>query len=233
MSEKFGCIDWKAYIPTPVYEEHPEYHEFYMKAWELVYEHIKNTPGMPQTPYMDEAFCATQVWIWDSCFMSLFCKYARDVFPGVETLNNFYEVLYGGKELPEIIPPENEPNWTGATPGVPYNIRVHLADNPPLFAWAEYENALMKGDIEYIKELLYMKQYLQKHYEWMENLHENQTLDGVLITTRLLAEKDGKADVPAWTTPREDAWGNVQPKPVQTTRICCGWMPYVSNHFLH
>ena len=87
----FGASNWRDYIPMPICEEHPEYNEFYMKAWELAYDHIKELPGMPQTPYMDEAFCATQFWIWDTCFMSLFCKYAREVFPGDETFNNFYE----------------------------------------------------------------------------------------------------------------------------------------------
>ncbi len=183
--------DWKQFIPVPVCEEHPEYYEFYLKAWELAYAHIKHIPGMPQTPYMDEAFCDTQVWIWDSCFMSFFCKYARDIFPGVETLNNFYEVLHNGKSLPQVIPSQNEPSWTGAKPGVPYNIKVHLADNPPLFAWAEYENALMKGDTDYLKELLYEKQFLQKHYEWIENLHEYIKPEGVLIRTWLLAEENG------------------------------------------
>ena len=62
----------------------------YNKAWELAFMHIKDVPGMPQNPYMDEAFCDTQVWIWDTCFMTLFCKYANRVFPGVESLKNFY-----------------------------------------------------------------------------------------------------------------------------------------------
>lgn len=191
MEKRFGCADWESYIPTPVCEEHPEYYEFYKKAWELAFAHIKDIPGMPQTPYMDEAFCDTQVWIWDTCFMTLFCKYAQDVFPGVETLNNFYEALYGGKPLPEVIPPENEPFWTGATPGVPYNIKVHLADNPPLFAWAEYVNALVRGDAEYLRELLYDKGVLQKHYEWIESLRESVKLPNVLLPTCLTAEKYG------------------------------------------
>lgn len=186
-----GKSNWEEYIPIPVCEEHPEYGEFYKKAWELAFAHIKDIPGMPQNPYMDEAFCDTQVWIWDTCFMSLFCKYARDVFPGVETLNNFYEVLYNGKHLPKVIPSEAEPEWTGRIPGVPYEIKVHIADNPPLFAWAEFENALMTGDMDYIKELLYQRKFLQKHYEWMENLHESTTPDGVREPTCLIAERDG------------------------------------------
>lgn len=184
-------MNWREFIPIPICDAHPEYYELYMKAWELAYAHIKDKQGMPQTPYMDEAFCETQVWIWDSCFMALFCKFARQIFPGVETLNNFYEVLYEGKQLPETIPPENEPEWTGAVPGVPYNIKVHIADNPPLFAWAEYENALMSGDYGYVQELLYEKQYLQKHYEWIEGLHQHTNVEGVLHFTWLRAEQNG------------------------------------------
>ena len=106
---------------------------------------------MPQNPYVDEAFCDTRVWIWDTCFMSLFCKYARHIFPGVETLNNFYEVIHNGKLLPEIIPSANEPWWTYAVPGQRAEIKIHHADNPSLFAWVEYENALVSGDLEHIK----------------------------------------------------------------------------------
>ncbi len=191
MGNKFGCANWEDYIPQPICDDFPQYSEFYKKTWELAYNHIKNIPGMPQTPYMDEAFCDSQVWIWDSCFMSLFCKYAKEVFPGVETLNNFYEVLYNGKSLPEIIPTENEPKWTGAVPGKKFSIKVHLADNPPLFAWAEYENALMSGDKSYIKELLYERKVLQKHYEWFESLKSPSMLPNVSNPTCLIAEEYG------------------------------------------
>lgn len=191
MKKNFGAQNWKDYVPIPVYDENPGYLDFYYKAWELAFKHIKNIPGMPQNPYMDEAFCETQIWIWDTCFMSLFCKYAREVFPGVETFNNFYETLYNGKHLPVVMPPKDEPKWTCAVFGEPYEIKIDIADNPPLFAWAEYENALMSGDVEYIKELLYNREILQKHYEWMENLHEFIELDTVLVPTCLLAEKYG------------------------------------------
>ena len=148
MKKNFRAENWKEHIPVPVCEDFPEYEAFYNNAWELAHTHVRDIPGMPQNPYMDEAFCDTQVWIWDTCFMSLFCKFAGEVFPGVETFNNFYEVLYGGKLLPEIVPTEKEPWWTGATPGVPTNIKVHIADNPPLFAWGEYQNALIHGERE-------------------------------------------------------------------------------------
>lgn len=191
MKKNFEEKNWKAYLPQPICEEHPEYEEFYLKAWELAHEHVKHIDGMPQNPYMDEAFCETQVWIWDTCFMTLFCKFAQPVFPGVETFKNFYSVLYEGKRLPEVIPPENEPRWTGAKPGVPFHIQLHIADNPPLFAWAEYENALIHGDRDYLRALLYEKQSLQRHYEWFESRKKVEKLPDVCCECRLIAEKDG------------------------------------------
>ncbi len=191
MEKNFKEQNWKKHLPLPIWDNHPEYEKFYTKAWELARDHVRDIPGMPQNPYMDEAFCDTQVWIWDSCFMSLFCKFAQNVFPGVETFNNFYEVIYNQKLLPMIIPGENEPDWTGATPGVSTNIKVHIADNPPLFAWAEYENALIHGDVEYVKDLLYNRRILQKHYEWIEGLNEPVLLPGVQMITYLKNEGIG------------------------------------------
>ena len=191
MEKNFKAQDWKKYLPRPICTDRPEYETFYNRAWELAHDHVRDIPGMPQSPYMDEAFCDTQVWIWDTCFMTLFCKYAQEVFPGVETLNNFYEVLHLGGSLPHIIPSEKEPEWTGATPGVLNPIYVHIADNPPLFAWAEYENALYHGDKEYLKDVLYNKKMLQKHYEWFESLKERTLPRGVLIETCLIKEDCG------------------------------------------
>ena len=191
MINNFSAENWRAYIPKPIYEECPEFNDLYLKTWELCYEHIKHIDGMPQSPYMDEAFCDTQIWIWDTCFMSLFCKYCNEVFPGVESLRNFYEVLYGGKKLPQIMPTELEPRWNGAEAGVPYEIRVHIADNPPLFAFAEYQNALFKGNRDYLNDLLYNKCFLQKHYDWFESLKESYTPNGVHVNTCLIATENG------------------------------------------
>ncbi len=191
MLDNFRMVNWRDYIPSPVFDEKPEFNDLYLKAWELAFDHIKHIDGMPQNPYMDEAFCDTQIWIWDTCFMSLFCKYSADVFPGIESLKNFYEVLYSGKKLPNVIPNDNEPAWTGAKAGIPYEIKVHIADNPPLFAFAEYQNALIKGDKEYLKDLLYDKCFLQKHYNWFETLKESYTPNGVHVETCLIADENG------------------------------------------
>jgi len=158
-------------IPVPVYDASPEFLELYWKAWELAADHIVDIPGMPQTPYMDEAFCDTDIWIWDTCFMSLFCKYAQTRFPGIESFNNFYRVLYGNEQLPVIIT-RNAPEWTGEVIGQPARIRIHLLDNPPLFSWAEYLNVRMSGDLDHVRQLL-GDQYLQRHFFRLESLTEH------------------------------------------------------------
>ena len=158
-------------IPVPVYDDAPEFLDLYWKAWELAADHILDIPGMPQTPYMDEGFCDTDIWIWDTCFMSLFCRYARSRFPGVESLNNFYRVLYDNDRLPVIIT-KNAPEWTGEVIGQPAQVRIHLLDNPPLFAWAESLNARMSGDLGHVRELL-KKQYLQQHFLRLESLTDH------------------------------------------------------------
>lgn len=183
--------DWKAQVPVPVYDADPELADLYWKAWECAHDHIKQIPGMPQSPYMDEAFCHTQIWIWDTCFMSLFCKYAPGVFPGVESLQNFYDVMYGGYRFPLVTVPENEPKWTGGIPGQQKRLQIQIADNPPLFAWAEYENALFTGDLEHLRTLLLRGQHLQKHYFWLEGLKERFQAEWVNVPTCWVAHGNG------------------------------------------
>lgn len=181
--------DWKKDIPIVIDDEHPEYVELYNATWEIVTRHVKNVAGMPQTPYMDEGFCDTDIWIWDSCFMSLFCKYAPKSFPGIETLNNFYEVLYGNAVYPMVIPGD-VPEWTGAIKGKPIKLVLHIADNPPLFAWVEYSYAMMTGDVEHVKTLL-SKEYLQKHYHWLNTLMKQVQLPQVRCITHWRRHEKG------------------------------------------
>ena len=193
MTDMYSVAERLARVPEPVYDAAPGLVELYHKAWELAARHVKRIPGMPCEVYMDEAFCHTNIWIWDSCFMAMFCKYAPEFFPGVQTLRNFYDVLYGGAEYPEVVVPPGEPDW--ATGGVPegsrIRLRCHIADNPPLFAWAEYQNALFTGDREHLRKLLLEERFLQKHYDWLENLETVFTSPWLVCPTRWIAHAEG------------------------------------------
>jgi len=136
-------------MPQIVLDSHPEWLELYKKAWELAAQHIVSVPGMPVERHMDEGFSPDRIWIWDTCFMTFYCKYAPKTFPCIESLDNFYLPMHDG---------------------VKSSCLIHHPDNPPLFAWAEYEYWRFTGDASRLKRNLVEKKYLQRHYEFMESL---------------------------------------------------------------
>ena len=135
-------------VPEIVWDERPDLIELYKKAWQLAADHIKTVPGLPVERYMDEACMPDRIWIWDTCFMVHFCKYAPDFFPGIQSLDNFYLPLYDNAKS---------------------SCLIQHVDNPPLFAWVEYEYFRFTGDSSRIYRNLVEKRYLQKHYEFLEN----------------------------------------------------------------
>ena len=193
MRKMYSASELPDHVPQPVYDAAPALVDLHRKAWELAAKHVKFIPGMPQEVYMDEAFCHTNIWIWDTCFMAMFCKYAPEFFPGVESLHNFYDVMYGGAEYPFVTVPAGEPDWaTGKAPeGSRIRLRCHIADNPPLFAWAEYQNALFSGDRKHLRKLLLEERYLQKHYDWLENLKSAFAAPWLVYPTRWIARETG------------------------------------------
>lgn len=142
--------DW---VPEPIFDKEPGYVDLYWTAWEQAWDHVAVQEGLPQSPYMDEAFATSHVWIWDTAFMVLFCKYSPEKFPGVETLNNFYEAFL------------SEQYSDGSFP-----LGIQHPDNPPLFAWAEYGNYLFTGNDAHVEDLLTKTQYLQRHFKWFNQL---------------------------------------------------------------
>lgn len=135
-------------LPEPVLDAEPGLVDLYWAAWEQAADHVVSRDGVPRSPYMDEGFDPDTIWIWDTCFMAHFCKYAPDLFPGVESFDNFYRPMYDG---------------------VPSSLRIHHPDNPPLFAWSEEEYVRHTGDLDRVRWLLRDKRYLQRHFAFMED----------------------------------------------------------------
>ncbi len=141
-------------VPQIIFEENPELSKFSFLAWKLAYQHIKSCSNAPQSPFMDEAFAQDRIWIWDTCFMSLYCKYAPHIFPGIESLRNFYLPMLDGIDSP---------------------LKVHIPDNPPLFSWAEYENYLITGNIEHLEKVFCDYKYPQRMFELFDSFKSGQT----------------------------------------------------------
>ena len=135
-------------LPEPIFDDNPQYIDLYAKAWQLSWNHVLERCDSPQRFYLDEAMTPDRIWIWDTCFMALYCRYAPKIFPGIESLNNFYYIMHDRQKAP---------------------YRIHHPDNPPLFAWVEWEYFKMTGDLTRLKWILQEKQYLQNHFHFIEN----------------------------------------------------------------
>ncbi len=149
MKKKLNLPEFdRAWCPEPVLDHEPDLLRLYWKAWELAWEHIKGCDGTPVSPFMDEAFSDVTIWIWDTCFMVHFCKYAPKTFPGIQSFENFYQVMHDGRQM---------------------SLTIQHPDNPPLFAWIEYEYAKLTGDTSRLKRVVAEKKYLQRHFDFIEN----------------------------------------------------------------
>lgn len=144
-------------LPEPIFDEHPGYIDLYWRAWELAWDHVVEKPGASASPYMDEAFDPDTIWIWDTCFMVHFCKFAPHLFPGIQSFDNFYRPLHDG---------------------VRSTLQIQHPDNPPLFAWIEHEYLRFTGDLARVERVLVRDQSLQKHYAFIESAQAGQTVPG-------------------------------------------------------
>ena len=159
--------DWKSNLPRPIFEEHPQLADLYEKAWELAHDHIRVLPGLPSPRYMDEALWDDRVWIWDTCFMVQFCKYLPLEFPGVESLENFYDVMLADKAAP--LPRVKCDFASTGQHGEMLDFYIHHPDNPPIFAWTEYKYALQTGDRMRLERIYAKNRWLQRWYDLFES----------------------------------------------------------------
>lgn len=145
----------RALIPQPVFDAEPGYVELYWKAWELAYAHVKWQKWLVQPLYMDEGLWDDTIWIWDSEFMVMFCKYAPKLFPGIQTLDNFYYTMLED---------------SGSS------LRIQHPDNPPFFAWVENDYYKITGDRDHIRELLLDKKFPQRYWDLFPTLSPERKL---------------------------------------------------------
>jgi glycogen debranching enzyme len=72
----------------------------YWKAWELGFHNFREPA--PQSGFVSQFIDAAfnqNIFLWDSCFMSIFCNYAYPLVPGISTLDNFYAKQHEDGEI--------------------------------------------------------------------------------------------------------------------------------------
>jgi hypothetical protein len=162
-------------LPKPIFEENNDYIKCYYAAWKIgfknFYEPQPSSGFVSQ--YIDAAF-SESIFLWDTCFMTMFCNYAHPYVPGICSLDNFYARQYEDGEIcREINRTTGEPynlwdnkenkslfsrlgfNWEKDEKEIVYRDREKPTTNPvltldslnnPIFAWAELESFRMTGD---------------------------------------------------------------------------------------
>jgi hypothetical protein len=149
----------KNLLPQPVLEDNPGWVSLYDKAWQLGFAHIK--APVSTSPFVsnwyDEAFDGN-IYQWDIIFMTMFGKYAHHIFPGIQSLDNFYCRQKISGSISRVI---NESSGADAFDENNANLI-----NPPLFSWAEVENFKITGDKSRFAAVLPV---LEKYYEFVHS----------------------------------------------------------------
>jgi len=87
-------------LPSPIYAANPLWVQTYWKAWELAFRHFYEPPPGSGfvSAFIDAAF-NKNIFLWDSCFMTMFCNYGYPLVPGISTLDNFYAKQHEDGEI--------------------------------------------------------------------------------------------------------------------------------------
>ena len=87
-------------LPSPIYDANPLWVQTYWKAWELAFKNFYEPPPGSGfvSQFIDAAF-SKNIFLWDSCFMTMFCNYAYPLVPGISTLDNFYAKQHEDGEI--------------------------------------------------------------------------------------------------------------------------------------
>ncbi len=126
-------------LPQPILDSHPEWIDLYYDTWKVAKTKVQfgtQGNGFVQA-YMDEGF-SSSFYLWDTAYITLFGKYSNGEFPSIVSLENLYRKQgtdgFIGKSY-------KESNGT-----CDYAREDDQSRNPPLLAWAEWENYRVTGD---------------------------------------------------------------------------------------
>ncbi len=92
--------DLRGELPSAIYDDNPLWVDTYWKAWELAFKNFREPA--PQSGFVSQFIDAAfnqNIFLWDSCFMSMFCNYAYPLVPGISSLDNFYAKQHEGGEI--------------------------------------------------------------------------------------------------------------------------------------
>ncbi len=146
-------------LPQPLLGRHPEWVDLYHFAWKLAARNIRKSRGRW---HMDAAWDPklNYQWVWDTCFMALYTRYSGGQLPGVQSLDNFYDLQRADGYIAMSYDFD-----TAKEPWHPNSI------NPPLFAWVEWEHYRMTGDSSRFARVI---PHIERLMEWIDQNQLNE-----------------------------------------------------------
>ena len=166
----------KDLVPKPVLENDSMLVELYYAAWEMAWNKI--TRGTARNSfvkfYMGEGF-SEQIYQWDTNFMVAFGMYASNLFPAIQSLDNFYNNQRSDGYIQRVYEESNGQEVAEPTVNEPMI-------NPPLFAWMEWRYYKITGDKSRLKRVLPI---LTKYHNWINKNLRDSLGQGLYYTTPL------------------------------------------------
>ncbi len=156
-------------LPSPIYDENPLYVRMYWKAWELAFRnYYEPRPGSGFVSQFIDAAFNQNIFLWDTCFLTMFSNFGHPLVPGIGSLDNFYAKQYQdgeicreidrttGRDYVEWSNRERKDlfsrwsgfsvNYVGRDVPSPRPRLTLDALNHPILAWAELESIRVTGD---------------------------------------------------------------------------------------
>ena len=156
-------------LPAPIYEEDPVLVRMYWKTWELAFRNFYEPA--PESGFVSQFIDAAfneNIFLWDTCFLTMFCNYGYPLVPGIGSLDNFYAKQHEdgeicreinratGRDFTQWVNREGKDlfsrwgrfsvKYVGReVPQPPPRLTLD-ALNHPIFAWAELESFRVTGD---------------------------------------------------------------------------------------
>lgn len=152
-------------LPSPIWEGHQAHIDTYYKAWELAFKNLKKPVEGTNfvSNFIDAAF-NNHIFMWDSCFMLMFGKYADRIFPFQKTLDNFYAHQHKDGYICRVISEEfGTDRFTRYDPS---------STGPELMPWCEWEYYLNFGDKDRLAKvfppLMAYHRWMREHFTWQD-----------------------------------------------------------------
>ncbi|MBI4927641.1 MAG: glycoside hydrolase [Anaerolineae bacterium] len=163
-----GYVESRPHLPQPFWDGHDSAIACYWKVWELAFRNLKlpTTENGFVSPYIDTAFNGN-LFLWDSAFILMFCRYASRAFNFQQTLDNFYCKQHpDGFICREIRESDGSDCFKRFDPP---------ATGPEVLPWVEWEYFLNFGDqtrLERVFPVLLAYHQWMKHYRtWQDGTY--------------------------------------------------------------